>query len=88
MVAEKNLEIKKLKDEIELQDKIGAHKKDDEQRWVCQDVCQWNLQFHFLFLFLRIQQLTENLLYKQAILEKVGAEKTSLVCKIEHLEVR
>ena len=32
MVAEKNLEINKLNDEIELKDKIGAHRKDDEQR--------------------------------------------------------
>ena len=31
MVAEKNLEINKLKDEIELKDKIGAHRKDDGQ---------------------------------------------------------
>ena len=36
---------------------------------------------------LRIQELTENLIKKQAILDTVTAEKTSLLYKIETLQV-
>ena len=32
MMGDKNLEINKLKDEMDLKNKMGAHKKDEEQR--------------------------------------------------------
>ena len=40
-----------------------------------------------ILALLRIQELTDNLIKKQATLDTVSAEKTSLLYKIENLQV-
>lgn len=64
-IADKEVELKRLRSQISYRGKCGDQSKDEGQR---------------------IQQLTENLMKKQALLETISTEKNSMMYKIEHLE--
>jgi len=64
-IAEKENELKKLRNQISFRQKNGISSGEEDKR---------------------IQQLTENLLKKQALVETISSEKKTMIYKIEHLE--
>jgi len=64
-IADKEVELKRLRNQISFREKSGDQSRDENQR---------------------MQQLTDNLMKKQALLETISSEKNSMMYKIEHLE--
>jgi len=64
-IAEKENELKKMRNQISFRQKNGISSGEEDKR---------------------IQQLTENLLKKQALVETISSEKKTMIYKIEHLE--
>eukprot|EP00092_Neocalanus_flemingeri_P004944 GFUD01005317.1.p1 GENE.GFUD01005317.1~~GFUD01005317.1.p1 ORF type:complete len:728 (+),score=177.89 GFUD01005317.1:226-2409(+) len=64
-IADKEVELKRLRNTISFREKTGDQSRDEDQR---------------------INQLTENLMKKQALLETISSQKNSMMYKIEHLE--